>query len=183
MKKREKIKGRGIAIFGMILLILLSVPVGTWVSLVRERDAAEVLYTGDKKKDGLLADLTAGSGKAADMITLAGKYKETDAAAVQAVQNARDALTKANTPGEKAACYRTLTEKVNALYSALCAVEMSADNAAYREEIIADYKMNADFIERSEYNTRAEKFNTILENTPAHFLAALVGIEPLELFR
>ena len=37
MKKKERIKGRAAAIIGMVALILVSIPVGSCVSLARAR--------------------------------------------------------------------------------------------------------------------------------------------------
>ncbi|MFR2344682.1 MAG: hypothetical protein ACLS68_07230, partial [Acutalibacteraceae bacterium] len=76
-----------------------------------------------------------------------------------------------------------LTAKVNALGNALEAAGLPEEDETYRKEILADYNSDADFINRSDYNTEAARFNEILRSTPARGLAELVGIEPLELFQ
>ena len=72
---------------------------------------------------------------------------------------------------------------MNALGNALEAAGLPEEDETYRKEILADYNSDADFINRSDYNTEAARFNEILRSTPARGLAELVGIEPLELFQ
>ena len=79
--------------------------------------------------------------------------------------------------------FSRLTSSVNALGNALEAADLSEEDKTRCTEIVADYNSNADFINRSDYNTEAAKFNEILRTTPARGLAELVGIEPLELFQ
>ena len=181
MKKKERIKGRAAAIIGMVALILVSIPVGSCVSLARERGKVTALYYGSDDDWGLLEDLAWCSTEAANLVTLADKYLPEGQA--DAVREARGALEQADTPGEKAEAFSALTVKVNALYNTLEETEMKEEDAKYRDEIIADYNSNADFISRSDYNTRAAQFNVILRTTPARPLAALVGIGEVEPFR
>ena len=183
MKKKERIKGRAAAIIGMIALILISVPVGSCVSLARERGKVTVLYYGSDDEWGILEDLAWCSSQAANLVTLAGKYLPEQDAQVSAVRAARSDLEQTDAPGEKAAAFSELTVKVNTLYNTLEETEMKQEDAEYRDEIIADYNSNADFISRNEYNTRAAQFNELLRTTPARPLAALVGIGEVEPFR
>ncbi|MGN0479589.1 MAG: LemA family protein [Hominenteromicrobium sp.] len=183
MKKKEKIKGRAAAIIGMAALILVSVPVGSCVSLTRERGKVTELYYGSDDEWGLLADLSFCSSEAANLVTLAGKYLPEGDAQVEAVREARSTLEQADTPGEKAQAFSALTDQVNALYNTLEETGMKQEDAAYRDEIIADYKADADCVSRSDYNARAAQFNEILRTTPARPLASLAGIEEVEPFR
>lgn len=183
MKKKEKVRGRTAAIIGMVALIAVSVPVGSCVSLARERGNASELYYGSDDEWGLLEDLAWCNTDAANLVTLAGKYLPQDNAQIAAVQTARDEMGEAERPGDKAAAFSRLTSSVNALGNALEAADLSEEDKTRRTEIVADYNSNADFINRSDYNTEAAKFNEILRTTPARGLAELVGIEPLELFQ
>lgn len=183
MKKKEKIKGRAAAIIGMIALIVVSIPVGACVSLARERGEVTEMYYGSDDEWGLLEDLSWCSSEASNLVTLAGKYLPADDEQIIQVIDARDRLSKANTPGEKAEAFSALTVKVNALYNTLEKTEMETEDADYRDEIIADYNSNADFVSRSDYNTRAAQFNEILRTTPARGLAELVGIGEVEPFQ
>lgn len=183
MKKKEKIKGRTAAIVGMVLLIAVSIPVGSCVSLARERRGASVLYYGSDDEWGILEDLSWCNTEAANLVTLAGKYLPEDNEQIAQVQQARTEMGKAERPGEKAEAFSRLTAKINALGNVLKSVEMTEDDENYREEILADYNSDADFVNRSDYNTEATRFNEILRTTPARGLAELVGIRELELFQ
>ncbi len=176
-------KGRVAAIVGMIVLIVVSLPVGSCISLARERGNASVLYYGSDDEWGLLEDLAWCNTSASNLITLAGKYLPADDAQLTAVQQARTDMNKAERPGEKAAAFNRLTTQVNALGNALEDAGLTDEDEEYRVQIVADYNSNADFVNRSDYNTEATRFNEILRTTPVRGLAALVGIEPLELFQ
>ena len=183
MKKNGKIKGRVAAIVGMVVLIVLSIPIGSCISLARERGKVSVMYYGSETEWGLLEDLAWCSTEASNMITLACKYLPADDAAVSATQQARDEMNKAERPGEKAAAFSRLTAKVNALGNALANADLTDEDEEYRVQILADYNSNVDFISRNDYNTEVLHFNEILRTSPMSGLAELVGIEPLELFQ
>jgi len=173
MEKKNRVRGRAAAIIGMIVLITVSIPVGSCISLARERGSAAELYYGSDDEWGLLEDLSWCSTEAANLATLAGKYLPQDDERIADVQRAREEMGKAEKPGDK----------VNALGNALEAAGLPEEDETYRKEILADYNSDADFINRSDYNTEAARFNEILRSTPARGLAELVGIEPLELFQ
>ena len=78
VKKKEKVRGRTAAIIGMVALIAVSVPVGSCVSLARERGNASELYYGSDDEWGLLEDLAWCNTDAANLVTLAGKYLPQD---------------------------------------------------------------------------------------------------------
>ena len=99
MKKKEKVRGRTAAIIGMVALIAVSVPVGSCVSLARERGNASELYYGSDDEWGLLEDLAWCNTDAANLVTLAGKYLPQDNAQIAAVQTARDEMGEAERPG------------------------------------------------------------------------------------
>ena len=103
MKKKERIKGRAAAIIGMIALILISVPVGSCVSLARERGKVTVLYYGSDDEWGILEDLAWYSSQAANLVTLAGKYLPEQDAQVSAVRAARLAVPPRSTPSASGA--------------------------------------------------------------------------------
>lgn len=181
-KKREKIKGRVVAVIGMVLLIVASIPLGMGLSLVRERNNATEYYYGSYDTFGLLEDLSYCSSEAANFVTLGGKYLPADDAQLANVREAASALKAAQRPGEKADAYSELTMHMNALYNALCNTEMSSQDEGYREEIYANYKTYVDLISYNDYNIRATEFNETFRNAPGRSLAALMGVKELELF-
>lgn len=182
-KKKEKIRGRALAIFAMIAMILLSVPVGATVSLTREKNKALEPYNGSSASETLVADLENGSGEAADLVTLAKKYLSADDAQISAVQRAREALNAAETPSQQSEALSTLTASFNVLADALGTLEMNEKDRTYLSGIAADYNMYLDYISRNDYNARATEFNELLEASPMQPIASLVGIDTLELFR
>ena len=89
-KKREKVKGRARAIVCMILLIVLSIPLGAGLSLIRERDAVRDHYYI------LIEDLADCRDEAVNMTTLAGKYMEADVPAALAAAEVQAAARAAS---------------------------------------------------------------------------------------
>ncbi len=181
-KKKERIRGRTAAVIGMVLLIVLSIPLGMGFSLVRARNAASEHFYGSYDTFGLVEDLSRCSGEAMNMTTLAGKYMEADNDKITAVREWGSRLEAAERPAEKAKAYGELTVQINALYNELCKVEMSAEDAEYREEIYADYRMYVDLVSYSEYNVEATEFNETFRNAPGRMIGALMGVKELELF-
>ncbi len=175
-KKREKVKGRARAIVCMILLIVLSIPLGSGFSLIRERDAVRDHYYI------LLEDLSDCREEAMNMVTLAGKYIEADTKALTAVQERSHQLGVSENPMEKAAAYTELTQSVNTLYNLLGELEMTETDAEYREELYADYMLYVDLISYSEYSVEAMKFNEKFLNSPAKAIGMLMGVTEFEPF-
>lgn len=175
-KKREKVKGRARAIVCMILLIVLSIPLGAGFSLMRERDAVRDHYYI------LIEDLADCRDEAVNMTTLAGKYMEADTKALEAVKEWNHQLGVSESPAEKAAAYTELTQSVNTLYNQLGEMDMTEADAEYREEIYADYMLYVDLISYSEYSVEAMKFNEKFLNSPAKTIGMLLGVKELELF-
>lgn len=181
-KQKEKIKGRAAAVIGMVLLIVLSIPLGMGFSLVRARNAASAHFYGSYDTFGLVEDLSRCSGEAMNMTTLAGKYMEADHEKITAVREWSSRLEAAERPAEKAKAYGELTVQINALYNELCKVEMSAEDVEYREEIYADYTMYVDLVSYSEYNVEATEFNETFRNAPGRVIGTWMGVKELELF-
>ena len=115
MEKKNRVRGRAAAIIGMIVLITVSIPVGSCISLARERGSAAELYYGSDDEWGLLEDLSWCSTEAANLATLAGKYLPQDDERIADVQRAREEMGKAEKPGDKAAAFSRLTAKVLSL--------------------------------------------------------------------
>ena len=181
-KKREKIKGRTAAVIGMVLLIVVSIPLGMGLSLVRARNAANEHFYGSLTAFSLLEDLSHCSGEAMNMATLAGKYLDADNEKLQAVRECSSRMEAAERPSEKAAAYSELTVHMNTLYNALEGVEMRAEDEAYREEIYADFRMYVDLVSYSEYNIKAAEFNETFRNAPGRAIGEWMGVKELELF-
>ena len=181
-KHKEKVKGRTAAVIGMVLLIVLSIPMGMGFSLVRARNAASEHFYGSYDTFGLVEDLSRCSGEAMNMTTLAGKYMEADNEKIAAVREWSSRLEAAERPSEKAQAYGELTLHINALYNELCGVEMSVEDEDYREEIYADFIMYVDLVSYSEYNVEAMEFNETFRNAPGRVIGEWMGVRELELF-
>ena len=181
-KKRERIKGRTAAILGMVLMIGISTPIGMGVSLVRERNNVSDLYYGSYSTFGLLEDISYCSRSAANLATLGGKYLSAEDACLTDLQKAVKVLETAQLPGEKADAYAELTIRVNAMYNALSAENLSEQDEEYREELYADYSSGANLISYSDYNLRAAEFNETFRRAPGRPIAVLLGVKELELF-
>lgn len=181
------IKSRAFAIIAMCLLLLLSIPVGSCVSLSRERGEAEKYYYGsDSDFDyvwGLVEDIRWCSSSAANLVTLANRILPADSAAVTDVMRAREALDNAVSPAEKCAALSQLTERFSVLYRTLCAMDLNEEDLDYCRDTMSDYNSDLDFISRNEYNTKAKQFNDALANSPGGAIASAFGVKPLELFQ
>ena len=182
MKKRERVKGRTAAVLGMVLLILFSVPTGMGLSLVRERNQVAKCYYGGDNTFGLLEDLAYCSKEAANMVTVGGKYLPADDPLLTDVRSGVNAMEIAERPAEKAKKYSELTVQVSRLYQALNGMELSEQDREYCDEIYNNYVTYVDLIGWSDYNTEATRFNETLRNAPGRAIAALMGVEELELF-
>ena len=181
-QKKEKVKGRAIAVIGMVRLIVLSIPLGMGFSLVRARNNASAHFYGSNDTYGLLEDLSRLSGEAVNMTTLAGKYMEADDELILAVREWSSQLDAAQRPPEKAKAYAELTVQMNKLYNELKSVEMNAEDEDYREEIYNDFVMYVDFVSYNEYNIEATEFNETFRNAPGKVIGTMMGVKELELF-
>lgn len=184
MKKKEKIrvKGRAAAIISMVLLIVISVPLGMGFSLVRERNKVTEHYFGSNDTYGLLEDLSGCTTEASNLVTLSGKYLGADDAKLTEVRSAAGRLETAQSPSEKAGAYSTLTISFNSLYNELCGMELSEQDSEYLEAIYSDYYMYVDLVSYSDYNIKVANFNETFRNAPGRRLAELMGVKELEPF-
>lgn len=183
-KKREKVKGRAAAILFMILAILASVPVGTCVSLNREREKAQEAYVGSEEVFGLLGDLSACGGEAMNFLELGGKYLPGGDARLVRLEDTSFEVDAAASPRGKAMAFRALSDAMEDLYNALGELELDADDEQYRIDIYADFKAAADMMQRraEDYNEDAAEFNALFEKAPGRALAERFGVRELELF-
>jgi hypothetical protein len=58
----------------------------------------------------------------------------------------------------------------------------SAQDEQYRNELIANIRARYNIIEHSNYNALAAEFNRERDRIPARLIAALTGIDRLELY-
>lgn len=183
-QKKEKVKGRATAILCMILAIVLSVPVGTCVSLNRERKQAQEAYYGSEEVFGLMGDLTACQGEAMNLITLSEKYLPAGDTALNDVKTADFDVESAASPRGKALAFEDLCDSMDNLYRVLEQEALSAQDEKYRVEIYADFYACADMMRRraDAYNADAAAFNAMLQKAPGRSLAAVFGVRALELF-
>ena len=183
-QKKEKVKGRTTAILCMVLAIVLSMPVGTCVSLNREREQAQEAYYGSDEVFGLMGDLSACQGEAMNLITLGEKYLPAGDATLKDVETADFDVESAASPRGKALAFEDLCDAVDSLYRVLEQEALSAQDEKYRVAIYADFYACADMMRRraEEYNTDAEAFNAMLQEAPGRSLAAVFGVRELEPF-
>ena len=180
-KKNDGVKavGRVSAVIAMVVLILAAIPVGACISLSRERNNVTAEYYGSDDVYGVLDQVSMMVSEASNLVTIAEKYSETDLTLVDAV---RTAQKKAERPADKYAALNDLTTAVQALYRQIKNIDMSEEDATYRESLRSNYYSDLDYLMCDDYNDKAAAFNDALHNSPAYALAKLVGIGDVELF-
>jgi len=169
------------------IVLALCVVVGTVVlgglSIREERQGAiEAFYNGsgdayfslnsymDRRADA--------AGKLANLAFAC--LGENDADARQ-LSDAVGAVRAAGGPNEKIAADRAVTAAADALYARIAAsTSIGEENLRDAKILYADLTDAAGKMRGDEYSRVAQWFNGILDGFPASLLAALFGIEPLE---
>ena len=168
-------------------LILLAIPLGVHNSLGKLRDEAEGSYYYDKTGYAIYEGIDNREAAGNNLITVARRYTETNPAltdliddmdyAVRLSQNSYDSNF-----AEEAEANQMMGQAAQALYEELKKTQLSAEDAKYPDQLIAQMESEQDKINRSSYNEDAREFNTRLEKFPVNLLRGIAGVEPLATF-
>jgi len=173
-------ENRRIAVIGMAVLILLSLPLGVARALLPMRaNAQEAYWSGET---GIARDLELRLTAAYNLTTVASRWLDAGSPEIQAVLDARSAMTGTDSIREKYRANVALTDAVTDLCAALDACDLSEQDAKYRRSIDADLRSCNEIIGHSDYNRLAAEYNDALSAFPASALGHLIGLRPLELF-
>lgn len=162
-------KRRGTAIIVMILLILISIPIGSFRSLHSARD--QVTGAFFNQRDGIFKSLENVSASADRLAAYVGS--ESAAEVKSANDRLKSAMSERNIK-EMAAANAELTVAFHKLTSGAG----DAATAAYQSEM--DSCLND--IAESDYNRLASEFNEALTKFPADFLKYAAFVTPCDLF-
>ena len=179
------LKNRGIAAAVMVVLIVGGLLIGSHrplAGLVKETEAALAAgVEGDGY--GIQGCLDDRAASAYNLVTVARRYLDENDKRVRAVLDARQELADAQTPPQKFAANRKLSEATEELYRELKTVDLPEKDAGYPDRIHADLLASEDIISRDGYNRAAEECNARLAQFPANILGPLTGVRPVEYFR
>jgi len=167
-----------------ILIIILSTIISGGSSLNKLRqETIDIFYLGEKMNGvGIQHDLNMIMTNSVNLTVVAGRYLGQGHELIQKVLNARDALNKAETPGEKYDAAQELLSSVTELYTYLGNMELKEKDQNFRESLYAEINSHNIKISRSAYNQYSRKFNNLLNTFPANILSKVAFIRPVELY-
>lgn len=99
-----------------------------------------------------------------------------------AVLDGAKALAAAETISERYAAYIPLKSSVEALYSEVGALSVSAQQMATMKIAYYDFKGAVNKIDNDQYSTIARGFNKKISAFPANIIASLLGVELVDTF-
>lgn len=174
-----------------VAVIALSVLFGFHRSATAARAEVEALfYTGAGGSGASIqTDLEDCLGVTANLLTVAGRYL--DAGELEALEGSRreleaslDSATHYYSIGNAAGAYRRLTQRAEAVMTALEEQPLSEKDAGYVRGFRADLDARADTIRRDPYNQEADRFNQqVLGIFPANLLKHIAFVREAEPFR
>ena len=169
----------------MILMILCGTLIGSHNTLSDMRKEALAVFSNGIRGDGIgiQGDLNERESIAYNMVTVARRYMPEDNALIVHVLEARNALLKAASVGEKYAADQQLDKAVKGLYDVLSGMNLSQQDSRYPGSLYTDFRSRGDTISHDPYHAEATAFNRLLAKFPAGILAGLTGVQPLELFQ
>lgn len=181
---KERLKDRRVAVAVTVVVMILSTLFGAHRSLVAAAYPVQRYFNAGEDGYSIQRDLDTRAGLASNLMVVAERYLLPNDAALMELDEAIAALKAAETVGEKAAANQRLTAATEQVYLALDGYPLSAADARYRGQIrtdLASYNMT---ILHSDYNERAQAYNTeVLGRFPANVLRYVAMVPELELFR
>ena len=178
MKKRNVI---GACV--MAAAIVVALPLGARNSLERLRSEAEGSYYYDNTGYALYDGLDEREATANNLITVARRYTDANPNLTGLIDDLDYAvrLTRGSydDDSQEAQANRMMGDAAQALYEELKKTELSQEDQAYPDQLIAQMESEQDKINRSSYNQDAREFNQRLEAIPVKFLVPLTGVKPL----
>lgn len=178
----QKLQNRKTAVLISLIVVLFSFLLGSARSLRELRDEASYVYYMDTQQIQIADDLYDAAQLAENLMTISERYLEPDAATRKALRKAIDRIYEANGPHAMFVAAQEMRSAMADMHTQLGAYNLSEMDRTYQEGIQADVHSLYLIVERSEYNRVAQEFNEKLQPFPANILAAVAGIEPLELY-
>lgn len=181
--KQNFIEKTAPAVIIFIVAALVSTFASGGISLDRERSRTERIFTDGVNADGMSVnyDLTQRTEAAYNLAGVAKRYMDEDGSVAELLK-ARETLLKAGSISEKYAANLELSVAADTLYSELKQMQLSDKDKLLAAGQYQDMLSHNDAISRDGYNSCAAEFNRKLEKFPAANIAAVAGIEPLEIF-
>lgn len=149
-----------------------------------QRAAAEELFYNGKNNSGqcIQSDINARLDAACNLLTVAGRYMQSNDERVVSLNQAVQTLQAAQGISALYQANQALDEPTKALYEALTALSLSELDQSLVQKQYGNFAGRADSIRRDSYNESARHYNQERDGMPASFIAALTGNEPLPLF-
>jgi len=184
MKVKLK-ENKKIALIVAAVMILFSVLVLGGTKLRADRDEVQELFYEGVNRDslGIYNDLQARLESAYNLITIANKYLPANSEEASNLLGARQSLIDAKTPSEMYNANHTLTVAVDTLYSELNNYEMDEEDKRLAAKQFAELSSRNQTISHDLFNAEASHFNSTMGTFPAWLVAAVNGIEPVDLYR
>lgn len=184
----DRLRNRTTAILITVVLVLLSILLGAYLSLTNLRnDVHEIYMSGDEQGgwDGIYDSLSTIRWHSDDLLTLANTYLSADDDVILAVSQSAETLEHVSESPEKAyAAEQELLDAIEALDARLQEESLSSTDETTRSELISDIAASEHRVEQAEiaYNQAAEEFNNTLTRFPAGILGDIVGVQTVELY-
>jgi hypothetical protein len=173
------------AIVIMVVMILVSIPIGAQRSLAAlEQKALDVFVLGESGDGiGIQSDLEERMDIAYNLVTVGRKYLSEKDPFIQNVLVHIDELRQAQGPSAKYQANAILNQAVTDLYQKLIQMDLSEVDRTYPRRLFDSFNSRNDTISHDPYNLYAAKYNQALKAFPANILSKLVFAKPLELFQ
>lgn len=181
----DLLKSRKTAWAVLVVVVVLSVLLGSVRSVSSLRQKADQAFTQGTRGDGLGIShyLESRVSLSGNLITVAVRYLDGNDARVTALRQAADNLAQAQTPSAKYQANQTLQPAFQSVYDALEGLYLSQKDEDYRVRLLADFKSRDDSIRYDGYNKLAQNYNDqVLRASPGGALASVFGVRPLELY-
>ena len=176
---------RKLAAIVLVIVILGTILLGGSHSLARARARqAQLFYTGTADDGNSIAnDLHKRCEAGHNLITVARRYMEANAAEIASLESAVTALEGAVTPSEAFEANYAVTLAADHLYSVLNNKQLTDTDKKLVSGQFTEMTSRNQTISHDGYNAKAAEFNELLKRFPTNLIAAAGGVAPLELFR
>jgi hypothetical protein len=127
-------------------------------------------------------DLIDFSGSCANVASEAGNHLPPNDPDIAKLEELRESLSAADTPGEKYRAAEALMAGAERLMSKLLATKIPPQDQDRANRALVDARAKQELLAKGPYNGSAAFYNLTLQKFPAGFLARLTGNKPLELY-
>lgn len=163
--------------------VIISVPLGTRMSLMRSYNKAQEAFTGGSGEEysyGICTDLERISLACTRMLTVAGQYPEAaDSGTVRELRAAVAELDSAIDGQNPHDCRAAMDRAASAADSLRLALGASGELTQTHERLVSGYYSDITSaqltIEKNDYNKLADKYMDDRNKFPASLIASLVG--------